>query len=113
MENIRFTDVRYGLTSEVEVCFSRYVHGGIAIRLVSLTHGPWLMVTMFIPGKVVPMNCVAIKNYAENQGIVDRLIENGVIEPEPITEYLTPSNVMVPIHRLTPKSECLAYAGTS
>ena len=48
----------------------------------------------------LPFNCVAIKDYSENSGIAEALVEAKVIEAEPY-EYVPSGFVVIPIYKLT------------
>ena len=61
---------------------------------------PFLRVTVNLPGVGVPKDCIAIKSWSENEGIVQNLIQWGVIEPLPTMEVKT-GHVVAPVHRLT------------
>lgn len=52
---------------------------------------------------------VAIKNYSENEGITEWLIEKGIINKEPVA-VTSSGYVKVPTHRFTEKWEKLLIA---
>lgn len=67
-----------GVSPVVEVVKETYAKGGTALQLWD-HEGPLLTATQWIPR--IPSKCVAIKDYAENQGCLAQLISHGVIEP--------------------------------
>lgn len=56
--------------------------------------------TINIPKVRIPKNTVFIKDYSENDGMVDALIKAGVIEEKKIVEIQT-GHVFVSAHKLT------------
>lgn len=59
--------------------FDRYAGGAVAIRLHSATVGPIATATVNIPGTVLDKDEVVIKDYSENAGILQSLVEAGVV----------------------------------
>jgi len=70
-----------------------------AITLVDMEDGcDYAVATINIPELSLPSNQVVIKNYSENEGILEKLIAEGVVS-EPINIVQT-GFVTVPICRL-------------
>ena len=64
---------------ELTPIISQYVNGQNAIRLVDQDSHPFM--TASVAHDVnIPDDCVIIKNYSENEGIMEALIEAGIIE---------------------------------
>ncbi len=64
-----------------KLSFARYINGGIAIRLVDAEdHTPIAMATICVTDAQLKEGEVLIKDYSENQGMVDTLTEAGIIE---------------------------------
>ena len=60
----------------------RYVNGRIALQLVDeMDLNPIAIATVNLPDKRLGANKVFIKNWSENEGILDALADAGVIEP--------------------------------
>lgn len=58
-----------------------YLVGGREhLLLVSAHEGPVLTITTNVPDVVVPEGYCIVKNYSENEGVVDWLKENNLIE---------------------------------
>jgi len=76
-----------------------YQNGNIGIEIWSDTEGPITKVTVN-PDIIVSSDCIAIKNYSENEGMVDWLISMKVIEETPV-KIIGSGFVQIPIHRLT------------
>ena len=69
---IKFKDYELGIHIE------SYVRGGNAITLYELDTGePFMVATSWIDG--LKPDEVAIKNYSENEGILEALISNNII----------------------------------
>ena len=104
----KFVDTRKimkesGLSNEVEIVVNKYLDGSLHIGLVScdgdIPGEPWADVTVRLPINP-PEGCVFIKNYSENEGMVDLMVENGIIYPEP-TMLRTAGFVEISAYRLT------------
>lgn len=64
-----------------EVVKAKYGNGRTAIRLVDADNGePIATATVNIPEIPLPKNEVIIKDYSENEGILDALINAGIVE---------------------------------
>lgn len=87
------------LNDHTRVVFGRYArNGALAISLISMEGEPLARATVNVGVKLEPGH-VAIKDYAENEGIEDALVEAGVIE---MTETFIPCGFeCVGVGRLT------------
>lgn len=91
---------KYG---EYDHCFfqvGHYQNDNLAIEIWSNEEGPISRVTVN-PGIYIDNDRIAIKNYSENEGMVDWLVSEGLIEELPI-EHISSGWVKIPIHELTP-----------
>ena len=74
MKNVTFCGFDCG------VYFHRYAdNDNIAIQLANEEEGPVATASVNL-GKTLPDNMVMIKNWSENQGILDVLVEAGIVE---------------------------------
>ena len=64
------------------------------------------------PGKTIPSDKIAVKDYSENTGMVEFLREQGIIEGEP-TENIPSGFVNIPVFRLSRKGAELFSAETA
>jgi hypothetical protein len=75
--------MKYNLNGEIfDVTLERcnYLNNALALELVETETGePFIMCTLNIPD--LSYGEVAIKNYSENEGVLDFLIKEGIIEP--------------------------------
>lgn len=72
---------------ELNVKLSKYANGQNAMQLVDQDSHPFM--TASVAHDVnIPDDCVIIKNYSENEGILQALIEAGIIE-KPFCEIPT------------------------
>jgi hypothetical protein len=75
--------MKYNLNGEIfDVTLERcnYLNNALALELVETETGePFMMCTLNIPD--LSYGEVAIKNYSENEGVLDFLIKEGIIEP--------------------------------
>lgn len=69
--------------NECKIIYSRYVNNQrIAISLVDLiTHEHYLVATVNLTNEDLEYNEVAIKNWSENEGILEALIKAHIISP--------------------------------
>jgi hypothetical protein len=67
------------LGSECDVVFGEYENGRTAIRLMK-DGIPYAMATINDPDEWLEPNQVLIKNYSENEGMVDALVDAGIVE---------------------------------
>jgi hypothetical protein len=84
--------------------FARYQNNRIALALHSWKAGgfaePYATATVNLPDAFCPDGCAYIKDYSESAGMVRRLIEEGVIEPEPV-ESATSGFVSIKCYKFT------------
>ena len=78
----------------------QYGNGNLALQVVD-DEGVICTCTVN-PGERVDDGRVAIKDYSENEGMVDTLLEMGIIKGKPL--YTIPSGfVQIPVYELTDK----------
>jgi hypothetical protein len=67
-------------TYNVSLEFGKYNNGRTAIELIDLEDGcPVMMATVNLPDVSLSDDEVIIKNYSENEGVLEFLIENGIV----------------------------------
>ena len=100
--NNKFTyKSQYGEYHNCQFMIGYYENGNLGIEIWSDTEGPITKVTVN-PDIKIPKDRIAIKNYSENEGIVDWLISEGIIEDTPV--QIIPSGwIEIPVHKLTAK----------
>ena len=65
---------------DCEVVEATYMNGRRALRLVDALSGePIATATVNLPDVEIPEGCVAIKDYFENDGMLDALMEAGIV----------------------------------
>jgi len=69
--------------TEVNTKWLHYTRGGLALRLVADDGEPFATASVNLPDAPCPPDELYIKNYAENSGIVQALVDAGVIQPDP------------------------------
>lgn len=71
---------------ECEVYFGQYGNGNIAIQLIGKTGTDYeheAIATASVNGEIeLPNHIVGIKTWSENKGMVQALVDGGVIEPK-------------------------------
>lgn len=90
---------KYGTYEDSIFQVGHYDNGNIAIELWSNSEGPISRITVN-PDIPLPNDRIAIKNYSENEGMVDWLISMDIIEHDPIT-IIHSGWVEIPVHKLT------------
>ena len=96
---MQIIDNRFGFSQTLAVRFATYRNGQRALRLETLGGDPWTDATRAVDTPL-PADCVAIKDYSENEGLLALLINAGVVEPTPLTT-IPCGFVNLPVHRLT------------
>lgn len=85
----------YELTAQ----FAKYQNGQTAIKLTDNADGfPYATATVCVEDDLLNEGEVAIKDYSENAGILNSLIESDIIEPP--HAYIQSSFVKIPICKL-------------
>jgi hypothetical protein len=66
---------------QLKLQFAKYSNGQTAIKLIDITDGmPFATATVCVEDDLVKEGEVAIKDYSENEGMLDTLIDADVIE---------------------------------
>ena len=91
---------KYGEYPNCEFKTGKYPNGNLALQVVSEDEGPITICTVN-PGESVAHDAIAVKNYSENEGMVDTLTEMGVIGRELYS--LQSGWVVIPVLELTEK----------
>ena len=100
-----FYDSRWGNPVWVWPQVRHYPNGRLAIQLFSYSAEnnfiePWATVTVNLPDQAIPENTVCVKDYSENDGLLELLIQSNIVEPKAVLEI--PSGfVLIPVHPLT------------
>lgn len=89
---------------------NRYLaDGNVALEATCDDGEPWGILTVNLPGAVIPRDCVAVKDYSEGSGNLRTLIDSGLVESCPVRTV--PSGlVSIPVCRLTKKGMALVQA---
>jgi hypothetical protein len=67
-------------TYNVRLKFAKYNNGRTAIELIDVEDGcPVMMATVNLPETDLNEDEIIIKNYSENEGVLEFLIENGIV----------------------------------
>lgn len=99
MKNFTYKS-KYGTYENCYFYGSQYQESGnIALEIWSNEEGPICRVTVH-PGIKVPEDCIAIKNYSENEGVVDWMKSMGFIEDAPVRIIKT-GWVEIPVYKMT------------
>jgi hypothetical protein len=104
MKPIRITHTTTwgGIFPNVRLDFCFYGNGRPAIRLMQDDPSECIAVaTVNLPERDIPDTQIAVKDYSENEGMVDTLRKAGVIHDEPVLHY-TSGHVLIPLFDLTP-----------
>lgn len=96
---------KYAAYAGCEFRTGRYGNGNLALMVESSTEGPICTCTVN-PGIEVDDDCIAVKDYSENEGMAETLKEMGVIKGEPV--YRIASGwVEIPVYELGEKGLAL------
>lgn len=84
MKTFKFTPVESELSILVTVELRKYENGRTAVQINSAMDGhPYAVATVNMPDVLLADNEVLIKDYSENEGILDFLIRNNIVTPTP------------------------------
>jgi len=89
----------YGEQFNISLVFGQYRNGQRAIEMIDEADGaPYAVATVALVDEQLSADEVAIKNWSENQGVLESLIENEIVSA-PI-RYVSSGFVQVPICKL-------------
>jgi hypothetical protein len=89
----------YGETYKLSLQFAKYENGQTAIKLFDMSDGfPFATATVCVEDDLLKEGEVAIKDYSENTGILDALIEADVVESP--HAFIQSGFVKIPICKL-------------
>lgn len=87
MKHIKLFESFSGPQHEVEfkgykcvLDFGTYMNGNVAIQLIEKSTGEPVAVATINPTEQLPKDEVIIKDYSENEGMVEALVNAGIIE---------------------------------
>jgi len=88
--------------------FDKYTHGdGVRMELRDVDdHYPVATCTVNVPSADLSPNEVFIKDYSENEGVLDYLVSEGVVDDRVEADMMS-GQVIITAHRLT--NEVLKY----
>jgi hypothetical protein len=75
---------------------SRYMNGRLALYLTTPNEGRIAICTTNLPNEPLAPDEVFIKDYSENEGMLDALAHAGVISAPPILTYTQSGHVRIP-----------------
>ena len=91
---------KYGTYKESFFRVGHYENGNLAIEICSIEEGNITRVKVN-PDIKIPQTQIAVKDYFENEGMVDWLISQDIIEQNPV-KVVESGWVEIPIFNLTP-----------
>lgn len=99
-----FTINQLGQTYEVYVSKRKYSNGRTALELIDAADGlPYAVATVNLPDVLIDQNEVLIKNYSENEGMLEFLIQNNIVKHSGYG--VNNGHVWVPVCELLPENE--------
>jgi hypothetical protein len=81
---ITLESAKYGNNEQVRLVPCIYGNGQNCLRVLAMDGMPFMTASVALVEERLQPDEVFIKNYSENEGIEQDLINNGVIEPTPI-----------------------------
>jgi hypothetical protein len=89
----------YGETYKLSLQFAKYANGQTAIKLFDMADGfPFATATVCVEDNLLKEDEVAIKDYSENAGMLDSLIEAKIVEHP--HAFIQSGHVKIPICKL-------------
>lgn len=90
----------FGGVYELGLSFGKYSNGQTRIQLIDKEDGlPYATATVAIEDGLIKEGEVAIKDYSENEGVLDSLIEAGIVDHP--HAFIQSSYVKIPVCKLT------------
>ena len=84
---------------QLNVEFAKYKNDQVAIKLIDSSDGmPFATATLCVEDDLLKEGEVAIKDYSENEGILNSLIESNIVEPP--HAFIQSNFVKIPICKL-------------
>lgn len=84
MKTFKFTPVESEISRNLVISLGKYENGRTVIQLNDAIDGhPYAVATVNMPNVLLADNEVLIKDYSENQGVLDFLIKYNVVTPTP------------------------------
>ena len=80
------------------VVFGKYSNGRTAIELVEKNGEPMAVASVNLPSDHLESDEVAIKNYSENQGVLDALVDAQIVS-QPV-RFIASGFIQVPVCKL-------------
>lgn len=94
----------FGEDYRLSLQFAKYANGQTAIRLWDLSDGfPYATATVCVEDHLLKEDEVAVKDYSENAGILESLIEGGIVEHP--HAFIQSNYVKIPVCKLIIKPE--------
>ena len=94
----------YGGEYKLSLSFAKYQNGQTAIKMFDTADGfPYATATVCVEDNLLKEDEVAIKNYSENAGILEALIDGGIVDyPH---AFIQSEHVKIPVCKLLSKTE--------
>jgi len=87
----------YGTTVPVSLVIGKYANGHNKIQMIDTTDGfPYATASVSVPD--LAEGEVGIKNYSENEGVLEFLLENNIVEPP--HRFVESGFVIIPICKM-------------
>lgn len=94
----------FGGEYELSLGFGKYANGQTRIQLFDKEDGlPYATATVAIEDGLLKEGEVAIKDYSENEGVLDSLVEAGIVDHP--HAFIQSSYVKIPVCKLTTSPE--------
>lgn len=104
MYDFTFKD-RYGEYHHCEFIVNKYVGtGNLSVEIWSPEEGPITKVTVNTDGVSIPEGYIAVKDYSENEGMVEWLISQDLIIDDVVT-FIESGFIHIPVFKLTDKGK--------
>ena len=103
----------YGQYENCSFRIGKYRDGGLALSVDQHMDGyaePLLTVTVNL-AEPIPEGCIAVKDYSENEGVLDCLQELGIVTE--VVSWVPSGYVMIPICRYDPEVLNLYLGGAN
>lgn len=95
---------KFGSSYQVHLTVEKYRNGQTSLQLIDANdETPVATASVSIPGVDLDENEIVVKDYSENEGMLDFLLENNIVEMR--SEYLEVGYNVCPVVKLLPEEE--------
>ena len=94
---------QFGDTYQCKIVGGKYRNGGLALQLVDAETGEPISIATLCVSNLPDNSFIAVKDYSENRGMLDFLVENGIVDY--VLYRIDNGFVDIPVCKLTKEAD--------